>query len=116
LVEKAGCFVPVKRMAGNIVSDVTCNVIHLVPYVIFVCRGAFSEVVLAEERTRPGSFVAIKCINKKSIKGKEESLENEIDVLRRYLWFVVEHYSGRTMATNSLMFFSDEFVAETYSC
>ena len=40
-------------------------------------------MLLAEERDQPGSFVAIKCINKKSIKGKEESLENEIDVLRR---------------------------------
>ena len=51
-----------------------------------VCSGAFSEVLLAEERGQPGSFVAIKCINKKSIKGKEESLENEIDVLRRFLY------------------------------
>jgi len=53
-----------------------------------VCSGAFSEVLLAEERERSGSFVAIKCINKKSIKGKEESLENEIDVLRRFLYFL----------------------------
>jgi len=52
--------------------------------------GAFSEVLLAEERERPGSYVAIKCINKKSIKGKEESLENEIDVLRRYLYYIIE--------------------------
>jgi len=50
-----------------------------------VCSGAFSEVLLAEEREHPGSYVAIKCINKKSIKGKEESLENEIDVLRRFI-------------------------------
>jgi len=52
---------------------------------VCVCSGAFSEVLLAEERAQPGAFVAIKCINKKSIKGKEESLENEIDVLRRFL-------------------------------
>jgi len=53
-----------------------------------VCSGAFSEVLLAEERAQAGSFVAIKCINKKSIKGKEESLENEIDVLRRFLYLL----------------------------
>lgn len=45
--------------------------------------GAFSEVVLAEEASNPGNFVAIKCINKRGIKGKEDSLENEINVLRR---------------------------------
>lgn len=45
--------------------------------------GAFSEVILAEDRTDRGKFVAVKCINKKGIRGKEESLENEIDVLRR---------------------------------
>jgi serine/threonine protein kinase len=50
----------------------------------FSYRGAFSEVLLAEDKLETGKFVAIKCINKKGIKGKEESLENEIDVLRRY--------------------------------
>jgi len=55
-------------------------------WIIDVCSGAFSEVLLAEEREQHGSYVAIKCINKKSIKGKEESLENEIDVLRRLLY------------------------------
>lgn len=28
-------------------------------------------------------FVAIKCIDKKALKGKEDSLENEIRVLRK---------------------------------
>jgi len=56
----------------------------------YLCfSGAFSEVLLAEDRERPGCYVAIKCINKKSIKGKEESLENEIDVLRRYLYYII---------------------------
>jgi calcium/calmodulin-dependent protein kinase I len=45
--------------------------------------GAFSEVVLAENKIEPGRFVAVKCIDKKGLKGKEESLENEIQVLRR---------------------------------
>ena len=50
---------------------------------LFLCRGAFSEVMLAEERGNPGNFVAIKCINKQGLNGKEDSLENEISVLRK---------------------------------
>ncbi|GAB6021843.1 hypothetical protein CHUAL_004415 [Chamberlinius hualienensis] len=45
--------------------------------------GAFSQVVLAESKEERGKLVAIKCIDKKALKGKEESLENEIIVLRR---------------------------------
>lgn len=46
--------------------------------------GAFSEVLLAECKGDSSiRFVAIKCIDKKGIKGKEESLENEITVLQR---------------------------------
>ncbi|XP_059571964.1 calcium/calmodulin-dependent protein kinase type 1 isoform X2 [Alligator mississippiensis] len=44
--------------------------------------GAFSEVVLAEERTTR-KLVAIKCITKKALEGKETSIENEIDVLHK---------------------------------
>lgn len=45
-------------------------------------RGAFSEVVLAEERAS-GKLFAVKCIPKKALKGKESSIENEIAVLRK---------------------------------
>lgn len=45
--------------------------------------GAFSRVFLAECLPKPGSMVAIKCIDKKALRGKEESLENEIRVLRK---------------------------------
>ncbi|KAH3816821.1 hypothetical protein DPMN_118344 [Dreissena polymorpha] len=45
--------------------------------------GAFSEVLLAESKTEPGKFVAVKCIDRMGIVGKEESLSNEIEVLRR---------------------------------
>ena len=45
--------------------------------------GAFSQVVLAESKERSGEMHAIKCIDKKSLKGKEDSLENEIKVLRK---------------------------------
>ena len=45
--------------------------------------GAFSKVFLAEDKSRRGRHVAIKCIDKKALKGKEDSLENEIRVLRK---------------------------------
>ncbi|MBN3316299.1 KCC1D kinase, partial [Atractosteus spatula] len=44
--------------------------------------GAFSEVVLAEEKAT-GKMFAVKCIPKKALKGKESSIENEIAVLRK---------------------------------
>jgi len=45
--------------------------------------GAFSQVRLAESKDSPGNLYAIKVIDKKALKGKEDSLENEIRVLRR---------------------------------
>ncbi|KAM9312746.1 calcium/calmodulin-dependent protein kinase type 1D [Gastrophryne carolinensis] len=44
--------------------------------------GAFSEVVLAEEKMT-GKLFAVKCIPKKALKGKESSIENEITVLKK---------------------------------
>uniref|UniRef100_A0A8C9LGC3 Calcium/calmodulin dependent protein kinase I n=1 Tax=Pavo cristatus TaxID=9049 RepID=A0A8C9LGC3_PAVCR len=44
--------------------------------------GAFSEVVLAEERATQ-KLVAIKCIAKKALEGKEAGIENEIAVLHK---------------------------------
>ncbi|XP_063685684.1 calcium/calmodulin-dependent protein kinase type 1-like isoform X2 [Bolinopsis microptera] len=44
--------------------------------------GAFSEVCLAVQK-ETGKKFAVKCIDKKSLKGKEDSLENEISVLRK---------------------------------
>ncbi|PIC37580.1 hypothetical protein B9Z55_016160 [Caenorhabditis nigoni] len=41
------------------------------------------EVFLAESKTDVGQLYAVKCIDKKALKGKEESLENEIKVLRK---------------------------------
>lgn len=51
-------------------------------------RGAFSVVRLAESKERPGQMYAVKIIDKKALKGKEDSLENEIKVLRRYVNFL----------------------------
>uniref|UniRef100_A0A8D8VYJ5 Calcium/calmodulin-dependent protein kinase type 1 n=1 Tax=Cacopsylla melanoneura TaxID=428564 RepID=A0A8D8VYJ5_9HEMI len=45
--------------------------------------GAFSEVRLAECKDN-GTMFAVKIIDKKALKGKEDSLENEIKVLRRF--------------------------------
>ncbi|KAL5013464.1 hypothetical protein ScPMuIL_007734 [Solemya velum] len=45
--------------------------------------GAFSEVKLAEDKFEKKKYVAVKCIDRKGLIGKEESLENEIQVLRR---------------------------------
>uniref|UniRef100_A0A5F9D715 Calcium/calmodulin-dependent protein kinase type 1B n=1 Tax=Oryctolagus cuniculus TaxID=9986 RepID=A0A5F9D715_RABIT len=44
--------------------------------------GAFSEVVLAQERGS-AHLVALKCIPKNALRGKEALVENEIAVLRR---------------------------------
>uniref|UniRef100_A0A672N0Z2 Calcium/calmodulin dependent protein kinase I n=1 Tax=Sinocyclocheilus grahami TaxID=75366 RepID=A0A672N0Z2_SINGR len=44
--------------------------------------GAFSEVMLAEEK-RTRKLVAIKCIPRKALEGKENSIENEIAVLHK---------------------------------
>lgn len=51
--------------------------------------GAFSQVLLAESREVPGFMVAVKCIDRKALKGKEDSLDNEIKVLRRYVLIVL---------------------------
>ena len=40
-------------------------------------------MVLAENKFERGKFCAVKCINRRGLRGKEESLENEIRVLRR---------------------------------
>ena len=58
-----------------------CVCLHVTLYIF--CRGAFSQVRLAESKDHPGELYAIKVIDKKALKGKEDSLENEIRVLRR---------------------------------
>uniref|UniRef100_A0AAR2JML8 Protein kinase domain-containing protein n=1 Tax=Pygocentrus nattereri TaxID=42514 RepID=A0AAR2JML8_PYGNA len=45
-------------------------------------KGSFSEVRVAQHR-RTQKLVAVKCIRKRALKGKESMLENEIAVLRR---------------------------------
>ena len=45
-------------------------------------HGAFSEVVSAKHR-ETGKVIAIKCINKKQLLGKDDLLKNEIDVMKK---------------------------------
>lgn len=50
----------------------------------FISNFPSLQVFLAESKDHRGRLVAIKCIDKKALKGKEESLENEIKVLRKW--------------------------------
>ena len=52
-------------------------------FLLFFFRGAFSQVRLAESKVETGQLYAVKIIDKTALKGKEDSLENEIKVLRR---------------------------------
>ena len=48
-----------------------------------VFSGAFSDVVVARKIATDELF-AIKCIKRKALNGKEEALQNEISILRKY--------------------------------
>lgn len=84
--------VTLSRHRGTKLSDFVCFSPHsshvsqlLSDWCMYACvcfRGAFSEVVLAEEK-RTQRLVAIKCIPKKALEGKENNIENEIAVLHR---------------------------------
>ncbi|XP_011307069.1 calcium/calmodulin-dependent protein kinase type 1 isoform X3 [Fopius arisanus] len=63
--------------------------------------GAFSEVRLAESKERPGQMFAVKIIDKKALKGKEDSLENEIRVLRRFSETVTPQSGAGPMSDSS---------------
>lgn len=62
-------------------------------------------VRLAESKERPGQMYAVKIIDKKALKGKEDSLENEIKVLRRYV-----------IRSANTMYFQHKFVYMTGFC
>uniref|UniRef100_A0AAZ3RY98 Protein kinase domain-containing protein n=1 Tax=Oncorhynchus tshawytscha TaxID=74940 RepID=A0AAZ3RY98_ONCTS len=55
---------------------------HVFEFKEVLGTGAFSEVIMAREKAT-GKMVAVKCIPKKALKGKETSIENEIAVLRK---------------------------------
>ena len=41
--------------------------------------------MLAEDRAHKGTYVAVKVIDRKALHGKEESLQNEISVLQKWV-------------------------------
>ncbi|KAL6439754.1 hypothetical protein ACFW04_004061 [Cataglyphis niger] len=63
--------------------------------------GAFSEVRLAESKEKPGQMFAVKIIDKKALKGKEDSLENEIKVLRRFSESATPQSGGGSLRSDS---------------
>jgi len=71
----------ISTSVGFIITDLA--IVLFFQFAFIFCRGAFSEVVLAEDKLNRGTFLAVKCIDKKGIRGKEESLQNEIQVLRK---------------------------------
>ncbi|KAG9353267.1 hypothetical protein JZ751_017843 [Albula glossodonta] len=70
------------RHSLTLVLSVVAVLCSLMSAMLLCFRGAFSEVVLAEEK-RTQRLVAIKCIPKKALEGKENSIENEIAVLHK---------------------------------
>ena len=86
--ECRGCL-HIQRSVGNVCIPFKPNVCQYNCLIVSI-SGAFSQVVLAEHKLDSNKMVAIKCIDKKALKGKEDSLENEIKVLRKwdkYLYF-----------------------------
>ena len=43
-------------------------------------------MLLAEDKLNPGTYVAVKVIDRKALHGKEESLQNEISVLQKLVY------------------------------
>ena len=64
-----------------VINQTDCFLTNVFLSLLF--SGAFSQVRLAESKDHTGKLYAIKVIDKKALKGKEDSLENEIKVLRR---------------------------------
>ncbi|XP_054168735.1 calcium/calmodulin-dependent protein kinase type 1-like [Oppia nitens] len=73
-----------RRQSRELSNDIinTCNIEDVYTFKDLLGTGAFSQVYLAEHKVN-NKLVAIKCIDKRALKGKEDSLENEIKVLRK---------------------------------
>ncbi|MBN3287907.1 KCC1A kinase, partial [Polyodon spathula] len=67
---------------GNDWKKKTADIKEIYNFKDVLGTGAFSEVVLAEEK-RTNRLVAIKCITKKALEGKGNNIENEIAVLHK---------------------------------
>ena len=68
--------------ASTTISSIRCNIRNHYDFKDILGTGAFSEVILAKD-LKTNELVAIKCIKRKALKGKEENLHNEISVLRK---------------------------------
>lgn len=65
-----------------------------------MCRGAFSEVYRAVQKDTNKEY-AIKVIKKDALKGKEEALQMEVQVLQKLVkFFVYSVSSSHTMSTS----------------
>ena len=69
-----------KEILGKLV--VFALSIPIIQNMVLILRGAFSEVYKAINK-KTGEKVAIKVVDKKSLKGKEDSLQNEIAVMQK---------------------------------
>ncbi|KAH8371713.1 hypothetical protein KR093_008618 [Drosophila rubida] len=66
------------------ISDKPATIEQKYDILCLLGSGAFSKVRLAETKTQPVERYAVKIIEKKSIKGYERFLQNEISVLKRF--------------------------------
>lgn len=57
----------------------------------FCFRGVFFEVVMVEEKLFRKLFV-VKCINKRNFLGKEEVVENEIVILKKWVNLLINSF------------------------
>lgn len=73
---------PEHTRASTTISSIRCNIRNHYDFKDILGTGAFSEVILAKD-LKTNELVAIKCIKRKALKGKEENLHNEISVLRK---------------------------------
>ena len=72
-----------KLHANTLRNATRISCVFSIFFLFHVDRGAFSQVRLAESKTEAGKLFAVKIIDKTALKGKEDSLENEVKVLRR---------------------------------
>lgn len=81
VVVTSGLLVTYHHVSCLVFAYAICSANRRFAYFLFR-RGAFSEVILAEEKAT-GKLYAVKCINKRNISGKEDAVENEIAILKK---------------------------------
>ena len=102
--------------ASLVITKVPCcmNYEHILCVVYHgVCRGAFSEVYRAVQKDTHKEF-AIKVIKKDALKGKEEALQMEVQVLQKLVMYSFS--SSHTMSTSSFRSAVLRHTFYKYSC